>query len=197
MKRTARFLAAILLCSFAPLFAQDVSTPFRGGQWAAQFGWEGGLGNLGVIAFTAPTRAWLFDVQLNWRHAEVDLTTPIDTTSGDDEFLNVIVRAGRRFYQARSTKVVTYQSLGLLGGAFRSDRILAVGFTTEGRGTAFGMFGDLGAAYAITPNLTIGFTGTLEAAYVKSRSDSPGGTSKSAGYSASAPSLSFVATIYF
>ena len=196
MERTAHSLAAILLCSFAPLFAQDVSTPFRGGQWAAQFGWEGALGNLGVIAFTAPTRAWLLDVQLNWRHAEVDRTAPFDTTSGDDEYLNVIVRAGRRFYQARGTKVVTYQSVGFLGGASRSDRVFP-GFTSEERSSVFGLFGDMGAAYALTPNLTIGFTGTLDAWYQKCKSDNPNGGLESAGYSVSAPSLRFVATIYF
>src|ERR671919_1835522 len=107
MKRAASSLAATLLISVAPLSAQDVPTPFRAGQWAAQFGWQGSLGSLGVLAFTAPTRAWLLDVQLDWRHSEVDLTDGFGTpASGDDEFLNVIVRAGRRFYQGRAAKVV-------------------------------------------------------------------------------------------
>jgi hypothetical protein len=198
MKRAARSLAAILPCWFAPLFAQDVSTPFRAGQWAAQFGWEGSLGSLGVIAFTGPTRAWLLDVQLDWRHAEVDMTDAFGApSSGDDDFLNMIVRAGRRFYQARGAKVVTYQSAGLLGGAFRSDRA-SPGFTAEERRSVFGLFGDVGAAYAITPNLTIGFTGTLDAWYETSkRGSSFGSTSESTGFSVSAPSLRFVATIYF
>lgn len=55
----ALFTIAVVSLPLISLPAQQSTTPFRDGQWAAQFGWISGLGSLGVLAFTSPTGAWL------------------------------------------------------------------------------------------------------------------------------------------
>jgi hypothetical protein len=192
----------VMLVPLATLTAQEsATTPFRDGQWAAQFGWESGLGSLGVLAFTGPTGAWLLDVQFEWINRTFDIRDAFGPdTSGDADYLDVAVRVGRRFYQARGAKVVTYQSIGVLGTLFerRTAFLAPPGATRSERSNGFGAFGEMGAAYAITQNLSIGLTGTVGVQSVTFKQEEPSGTRfKSSGFAVSAPALMFVATIYF
>jgi hypothetical protein len=68
------------------LFAQDsttgvVETPFRRGQWAAQFQAGTTFGSLGFIKFRSPTRALVLDVRLGGSHTEA-----LDTDSSGTRF---------------------------------------------------------------------------------------------------------------
>ncbi len=73
--RVIPFAALLLLPALA--FAQDSSstnaTPFRRGQWAAQFQAGISFGSLGFIKFRSPTHALVLDFRINGAHTE-DLT---------------------------------------------------------------------------------------------------------------------------
>jgi hypothetical protein len=199
MNRACSTLAAVLLPLTSLAGQESGATPFRGGQWAAQFSWSGGLGSLGVLAFTGPARAWVLDIEFAWVNREVDITDPLGSGTGDEDFLNASVRVGRRFYQARTAKVVSYQSLGVLGDLFKRTISVSPTQSFKDRGNGVGAFGELGAAYTITENLSIGLTATAQAAYATSKSeeDPSGRSRKSSGFTVSAPTMMFVATIYF
>src|SRR5213592_2623620 len=70
--------AALLVLPFS-LFGQDTTakgnaTPFRRGQWAAQFQAGTAFGSLGFIKFRSPTHALVLDVHVGGAHSE-DVTT--------------------------------------------------------------------------------------------------------------------------
>jgi hypothetical protein len=70
--RFRSILIVALLCSPVIASAQDTAAdtaPFHRGQWAAQFAGGFGFGSLGVLRFTAPSRAWLLDFRLSGGHA--------------------------------------------------------------------------------------------------------------------------------
>src|SRR5213083_3325325 len=74
--RVIPFAALLLLPALA--FAQDSSstnaTPFRRGQWAAQFQAGISFGSLGFIKFRSPTRALVLDLRIEGLHSEAILT---------------------------------------------------------------------------------------------------------------------------
>src|SRR6266550_3182674 len=91
--------------------------PFHRHQWAAQFAGGTSFASLGVLRFTAPTRAWLLDFRFTGGHSH-DKDYVQDTLVGDGytSKANVDARIGRRFYQGRGKSVVSFQTVGLLGG---------------------------------------------------------------------------------
>ena len=91
--------------------------PFHRHQWAAQFAGGTSFASLGVLRFTAPTRAWLLDFRFMGGHSH-DKDYVQDTLVGDGytSRANVDARIGRRFYQGRGKAVVSFQSVGVLGG---------------------------------------------------------------------------------
>ena len=109
--RVTPFAALVLLP--AALFAQDSSskinpTPFRRGQWAAQFQ-VGSSTSLGFVKFRSPTRALVLDLRLTGGHTE----TNVSDSSGT-RFAGVIsdamtqIRFGWRRYRAGTTKLVSH-----------------------------------------------------------------------------------------
>src|SRR5438046_5843915 len=91
--------------------------PFRRHQWAAQFAGGTSFASLGVLRFTAPTRAWLLDFRFAGGHSH-DRQYVQDTLVGDGytSKANVDDRVGRRFYQGRAQSVVRSQTAGVLRG---------------------------------------------------------------------------------
>src|SRR5207244_1544439 len=76
-----------------------------------------GFASLAVLRFTAPTRAWLLDFRFTGGHSH-DKDYVHDTLVGDGytSKANVDARIGRRFYQGRGKAVVSFQTVGVLGG---------------------------------------------------------------------------------
>src|SRR6266571_5084753 len=65
--------------------AQDATTdtiPFRRHQWAAQFAGGTSFASLGVLRFTAPTRAWLLDFRFTGGYAHACSAFTAPTVSG-------------------------------------------------------------------------------------------------------------------
>jgi hypothetical protein len=199
----------ILLAAGNPLAAaaQDApptdTTPFHGRQWAAQFSGGVNLATLGALRFTTPTRAWLWDFTFTGGHAHS--TDRLSDTSVVQSFTsqaNVALRLGRRFYQGRGRSVVSFQTLGVLGGFVHtcqgSQGTIPFLVNSCNNGWTAGGFGELGAAYLITPRFSIGGAATLSFDYERTTGSASGGTRSTRwSYQGTLRGPSFQATVYF
>jgi hypothetical protein len=206
-----KLVSLVLLAGPLALAAQESpipdSTAFLRGQWAAQFGGGLSLATLGVLRFTSPRSAWLFDVQLSGGHSHNTVTVP--TVSGDttlESFTSdarISFRVGRRFYRGarRGGPVTPFVGVGVLGGFTHSaSGDDSGGF--ESNGWTAGTFGEVGGLYRVTDHLSLGAGADVGITYgrSKARSVSPFSTPSRQSrwnYAVSAPNLRFVATLFF
>jgi hypothetical protein len=184
----ARATLLVLMLSFIPhcLWAQE-STPsdttrFHGGQWGMQFGGNANLFSLGILRFTSAHSAWLLDLS---NAANVINATRRDnfgtTNSADEQFINLDVRLGRRFYQTRHPKVVSFQTLALEGGL--TDQALDLTGTHYRQTTTYaGINGELGGAYMLTSGVSVGGTASISAGYLSFKGNDSFGRDKGHGY---------------
>ena len=200
----------LLVCTMLPVWpahasAQDSAPdtiPFHRHQWAAQFAGGTSFASLGVLRFTAPTRAWLLDFRFTGGHSH-DKDYVQDTLVGDGytSNANVDARIARRFYQGRGKSVVSFQTVGLLGGyahACSAFTAPTVSGHSCSNGWTAGAYGELGGAYLITRRFSIGGTATVAFSYQRSTARSSGGVvAKRWSYAGSIQGLSFAATVYF
>ncbi len=176
--------------------------PFHRHQWAAQFAGGTSFASLGVLRFTAPTRAWLLDFRFTGGHSH-DRQYVQDTLVGDGytSNANIDARIGRRFYQGRGKSVVSFQTVGLIGGyahACQSFKQPTVSGGSCSNGWTAGAYGELGGAYLITRHFSVGGTATVAFSYQRSTAKgSGGGVDKRWAYSGAIQGLSFAATVYF
>ena len=185
-------------------WAQEVtsdSVPFHAHQWAAQFGGGTSFFSLGFLRFNTTSHAWLVDFHFTGGHSHhYSYANDTLTGQGFTSLANVNTRVGRRFYQTHGRAVVSFQTLGLLGGfAHQCSESTPPSFGACTNGWTAGAFGEIGAAYMVTRRFSIGGAGTLAFSYERS-------TTKAAGegvidrewsYEASIQGLSFAATVYF
>lgn len=200
-RSTVSFLLAL---SPAVLSGQEAtasdSTPFRSGQWAAQFGISSGYASLGVLKFTTPTRAWLLDARVSGGHedSEFRITNPDTTIRQFESDASVTLRLGRRFYAAARDHVVGLYTIGASGGFAHSAGGQRPGSTGETNGWNVGVFFELGGSYLVTRRLSLGALGSASLSYSRSVSrGSTGGRSKLSRYGGSLNAVSLVATVYF
>ncbi len=176
------------------------TTSFRSGQWAMQFGGGLNLATLGLLKFTGPARAWLVDLAVDGghQHSTIHATSPTDTTlSSYSSHATVTLRLGRRFYRARSGRVVTFQTLGVLGGFGHSAGSGFFGGGGSTNGWSAGAFGEIGAAFLVASKLSVGGTAGATWTYARSVSRSSTERQVSWSYQGSGPAARFVTTIYF
>ena len=199
-----------LLCIFAvlplSLVAQDStvptgSTPFRRGQWAAQFQAGTSFGSLGFIKFRSPTRALVLDVRLSGNHSE-DLERDSSGTrfAGLQSSAFTQLRFGWRRYSGGTEHVVSHYSFGLLAGFDHSVSASAnPGFQRTRNGWTAGVFADVGGTYLVTPKFGIGALRAAGLSYTSSVSTfgPPEETSRAWSIGGQAISASLVATIFF
>ena len=204
MTRRPVVCAALLVLPFS-LFGQDSTakangTPFRKGQWAAQFQAGTAFGSLGFIKFRSPTRALVLDLRLGGSHSETMVTDSSGTRFGGlQSSAATQLRFGWRRYSGDGTaaKVVSHHSFGALAG-FEHD--VAAGRSGSSRTNRWtvGAFGDVGGTYLVTSKLGIGALATATLSYENGITRSSFGN-KFRGWSlgGSALSASLVATLYF
>ncbi len=199
-------LCVALLCSPVFVSGQNVvapdTLPFRRGQWAMQFGGGFSIATLGVLGFTSPKRAWLIDAALGGghEHTTIHVTSPTDTVlSSFESNASISLRLGRRFYQGPGQKIVSFQTLGFLGGFSHNRESPSFGgASAEMNGWSAGLFGEMGAAFFVASKLSLGGTATATLTYTRSKTQSSTGDRSIAwSYQGSAPGIRFVATIYF
>jgi hypothetical protein len=191
VKPRALVVVAPLFLS-VPLFAQDTNTPFREGQWAAQF--AGGFSSIGVIKFKSPTRALVLDVSVSGEHHEEFAG---DTVSTINSHAFIRVQLGRRVYRPVAERIVAQHTFGLVVAVDHNastNPFLGSTHTTQWGG---GPFAELGAVYLLTPHLGIGATGTASITYSRVSGESFTG-SKTHGWASTADThIAFAATIFF
>ena len=196
----------VLLVLPVSVFGQDSTakgnaTPFRKGQWAAQFQAGTAFGSLGFIKFRSPTRALVLDLRIDGSHSEAILTD----SSGGKRFGGLEseaftqVRFGWRRYRGDGTaaKVVSHYSFGALAG-FEHHFGAARGGSSRSNGWTAGVFGDVGGTYLLTSRFGIGALATAAVSYRTVVSKSSFGTaSRDWSIGGSALNASLVATVYF
>ena len=188
------------------LFSQDStakpSTPFRRGQWAAQFTAGSGFGSLGFLKFRSPTRALVLDVQLGGVHSEslTEDSTGVSQFDGLNSNAFTQLRFGWRRYVGGEPRIVTHYTFGVLAGFNHSVSTSTVGgISTKSNGWSGGLFGDLGATYLVTPKLGLGAmaSGTLSYSTSTTEAEPFGGKGHRWQIGGSAVSAAMVATLYF
>lgn len=177
------------------------STPFRRGQWAAQFQAGSAFGSLGFIKFRSPTRALVLDLRINGGHTEIlrsDSGGPNEFTSLNSS-ANLQARFGWRHYagDGRGAKVVSHYTIGVLTGF---NHFVASGFgeSQESNGWSVGAFGDVGGTYLLTPKFGIGALASASIVYQNDAAEtSTGLKSRQWTISGSALAAALVATVFF
>ena len=204
MKCLPTLFAALVLLPVT-VFGQDSTakgnaTPFRKGQWAAQFQAGTAFGSLGFIKFRSPTRALVLDLRISGSHSETMVTDSSGTRFGDLHSTAVTqVRFGWRRYSGDGTaaKVVSHHSFGALAGFEHDVGAARTGSSSANRWT-IGAFGDVGGTYLVTPRLGIGALATATLFYENGISGSSFGTKfRNWSIGGSALSASLVATVFF
>jgi hypothetical protein len=198
-------VCAVLFLLPRTVFGQDSTaksnaTPFRKGQWAAQFQAGTAFGSLGFIKFRSPTRAVVLDLRIGGSHSE-----EIATDTGGTRFnglrsnASTQVRFGWRRYNGdgNATKVVSHYSLGALAGFDHDVSAGRTGWSKDNAWTA-GVFGDVGGTYLLTPKFGIGALATASLSYRSGVAKTSFGTRyRDWSLGGSALSASLVATLYF
>lgn len=188
------------------LFSQDStakpSTPFRRGQWAAQFTVGSNFGSVGFLKFRSPKRALILDLRLQGRHGE---RTYEDSTGshflGTESLAATQIRFGWRGYRGGATRIVAHYTFGVLAG-LDHDAGTGLGSSSERNTWTGGVFGDLGATYLVTPQLGLGVLGSASLSYSNStqrieQQNSVVTKAHSWEIGGSAVAASLVATLFF
>jgi len=176
MTRLATALGALVLATAPTLRAQEPADtlPFRAHQWAFLFTGGSSFAGLGALKFTAPNRAWILNVGGSVFHTSSDVPIAPDTNETQTSNTETLsLRLGRRFYQPRGHDVISYQTVGMMGGANHACSRLSLptaGNSFCSTGWVAGLFGELGAQYLLTPRLSIGGQFNAGVTYQFSRS---------------------------
>lgn|SRR5262245_5409632 len=200
--RVTPFATLVLLP--AALFAQDSAsktnpTPFRKGQWAAQFQVGSAFTSLGFIKFRSPTHALVLDVRLSGAHSE---TSDSDSTGSHFANLNswawTQLRFGWRRYRGGEPTVAAHYTLGLLAG-FDHNASRDQNSSFQRNGWTAGLFGDIGATYLATSRLGLGALASASLFYTTSTAHSQPYDTKDHMWQigGSALTASIVATLFF
>lgn len=199
-----RLLLLPMLAAPLSLTAQDSTarplTPFRRGQWAAQFAMGSGFTSLGFLKFRSPTRALVFDVRLGGSHRENFFEDSSGSRfTGLDSFAFTQFRFGWRGYGGGATKVVAHHTVGVLAGFDHNANIDAGGFSFQENGWTGGLFGDFGATYLVTPQLGLGALAGGTLTYTSSTREEQTTGTRSRGWQivGTAVTASLVATLFF
>ena len=178
-----RFTRVVLALSLIPACLAAQESPFHGGQWAMQFGGNSNLFSLGVLRFTSARSAWLLDLSNSAVVLDATNTDKLSatTTSADQQAISLSARLGKRSYQTGHPKVVSFRTLALEGGW--SDQMIDITAgnirqTTWNAGLNF----ELGAAYMLTSNVSVGGTAGLSAGYLSFKDNDPASRVTGHGY---------------
>jgi len=168
-------LLSLVAFSFARAQESTPASPFHGGQWAMQFGGGASLFDLGVLHFTSAHSAWLLDLSTSSAIIDATSTSLGTSSSADQQQLNLAARFGKRSYQIRRAAVVSFHTISLEGGW--SDQLFNGTFGMS-RFTQWnaGLNGELGGAYMLSPDLSLGGTADLSAGYLSYKRSDPGAT---------------------
>jgi len=196
IKPLALALSLLPMCLAAQESSSDTSA-FHAGQWGVQVGTSGSLVNLGILRFTGTRSAWMLRLDFFGEFLSGSQTDALGATSdAKDRSVQVAVGLGKRFYQAPRHKVRSFQSIGLAGSYVDQKQNVAGSTYTFGTWHA-GLFGELGAGYWVTPNLSLGGTATAGAGYSHRNTETPGNKLTETGWFLSGVNVFLTVGLYF
>ncbi len=138
------------------------SLPFRAGQWGAEFSVNQSFGSAGLLKFRSKRTAWMFDISTSIRSG-----THSGNLSGTDHSA-ADLRIGPRWYRPIASRLFQYASLGPSVGYSRDESSSESGNTRNTftqRSTSYGLFGELGAGWLVSPQLSLGASWGARAGY--------------------------------
>ena len=207
--RLAGFAALASFAAAAPLAAQGSDTsaalPFRAGQWATQFGFDGSFLSAGALRFRSPRTAWVIDAFAavnRWTYdsppSAVDVTEERDGTD-----IGAALQLGMRRYRAIAPRANAFSSVGLHGRTFvsRTALLSSPGLYTQRSGAA-GLYGEVGATWMVSRNLGLSGATQLIATYNWESYEQPSGFGESAkleatGYGLQLARTRLMVTVFF
>lgn len=170
-------IALALFLVPASLAAQDSTAPeFHAGQWALQFGGNLNLTTFGIMRFSGPRSALTLNVDVAGQFLKGTLTqSSVGVSDANNHTFILGVSIGTRSYHPIRSKIRAFHGIGLTGGYVDQRNIFAVGFTQRTKGWSGGVQAQVGGAYWLSSNISLGGTGSLSAAYTHSHSTQTGG----------------------
>lgn len=187
--------ASILLArsASAQITGDTARVKFHPGQWGVEFIPNRDANTIGVLRFATPTRAWVLDgsANLDW------ITLPGAGDFGKDatgHSMSVSATFGPRWYHAAGARVVGFGGWGITGSYSRAQ---GPQNPTRYELWSAGAYGELGMQYLLTPHLSVGGRGTLQASRIDNHSSSDTASTRQIGYHLGAGGLQVTGTIYF
>lgn len=159
---------AVTLVAVLPLDIAAQATdslPFRAGQWGAEFSVTGSFASAGLLRFSSKRGAWLLDAGASIGKEDRS------NDSYDSDFSAVRLRIGRRWYRSLGSRVLQYASLGPAVSYDRANYATPANPSANYDGDASvwsaGVFGELGAGWLVTPQLSLGAVWGGSASYTR------------------------------
>ncbi len=180
--------------------AQESTTPeFHSGQWAVQFGGNLGLVSLGIMRFSGPRSAWLLNLDVTGQFLNGTVSNGGGSSDANDHSFILQAGVGKRFYQSVHSKVRSFQSIGVVGGYMNQQVTFGVGLTSKSKQWFGGLQGQLGGAYWLTSNISLGGTASATASYTHRETAQPASASafKQHGIAISGVNVALALGLYF
>lgn len=162
---TRRFVTALLVL-FVPAitYAQQTSPSDsmpRAGTWAAEIGLGSAGAGASLLRFQSPRFALLFGADFNVTRVEddSDASTLFGQTGTQTGFAARL--GGRSYRESSSERIRPVVGFGARAGYTKG--------LADFRTWSTGIYGELGAMYFVTPHLSLGGTGELQANYGKQK----------------------------
>lgn len=200
--RSFAVLVAIGLIGVTPDLSHGQSfnadaSHFRPGQMGVEFGVGGTFTSVGLLRFTDLRRALLFDVQAQLgRRSNGSSIAGVSLPDEDAETTYLLsTRLGLRRYRAVTENVERFATLGVQAQFSRTSLELRPSFVTETK--AGGAFAELGAAWMVTPNLSLGAVWNASLLYASDTRTVLGNETNSSQLLANLGTVAIRANIYF
>lgn len=198
MKVRATLLALVLLLPALASAQESTASEFHSGQWALQFGGNLDLMTFGVMRFSSPRSALVLNVDLSASSLTGTATDPAGSTDANDHTVLFQGGLGKRFYQNARSKVRSFQTIGIVGGYLDQKTTFSSTTTSTTKSVFGGLRGEVGGAYWLASNLSLGGTASASAAYQHQESSQTGGFSrKQHGFGISGVDVALVLGLYF
>lgn len=167
---------AIAAATFSSAAAAQVpdSTPFHRGQWGVDFGIGAGFAAVGALHFSSPTHAMVLNLTSVFGHGSSAIGGPPAIITSN---INAGGSVGTRAYHAMDARAYRWTTLGV-SMAYNWQTTTLSGVSQKLQGIGAGVFGNLGAAWLVTPHLGLGAQWQVTVSYTHTtRSGTGSGTS--------------------
>ena len=196
-------LALALFLVPASLAAQDSTAPeFHSGQWALQFGGNLDLATFGFMRFSGPRSALVLNLDVAGQFLEGTLTqSSVGQNAANDHTFLFRASLGRQSYHPIRAKVRAFHTIGITGGYLDARNTFGIGVTQKQTSWFGGALAQVGGAYWLSSNISLGGTASFTATYThrELRQDAGGGTNELTqhGIVLTGPDVALVLGIYF